>query len=715
METGRHDSSRLLEALLETSPEVIMLALDRDYRYLAFNERHAATVRTLWGREVALGHCMLDLFDDPAYRQRVTESCDAALSGKSFVTEDCYGDHDDPLWLRLYFSPIRADDGAVEGLIVFALDITAPKAFEQALAQREKDFRTLVEHSNDWVARHGTDLRRIYVNPAAAVDVPGGRDALIGRAPSEYPGGPAGAECERRMAEVFATGQPGEIELTWTSSDGRAMCTLLSFTPEFDGDGNVATVLAVGRDVTELNASRREIHRMAFYDALTGLPNRSLFDDRLRHSIIDAKWFGQMSGLMMLDLDRFKAINDTLGHRAGDQLLTEVARRLSATVRPYDTVSRLGGDEFTILFPNVRESDDLGRIADKLLEQFALPFHLEGTEVYVTASIGISVYPQDGLEAADLLKFADTAMYHAKNSGRNSFQFYSADLARGALDRLALEIDLRGALERSELHLHFQPQVRMATGEVTGSEALIRWFHPTRGSVPPDQFIPIAEDTGLIIPIGRWVLRKACKVATRFNGPGRPTHQVAVNVSARQLESGHFASEVAAILRETGCRPEWLEVEITERLLLGESVMATETLASLRAMGITVAIDDFGTGYSALSYLTKFPLDTLKIDRSFVVEATSKPELIALIGAVLSIAKCLGLRVVVEGVETAEQAALLCEQGCESAQGYWYARPMPAERMVELPPILPALAVDHDLTKTRMTIPESPAAVTSVV
>ena len=819
MSHAPHDSSRLLQAVLESSPEVIVFALDPAYRYLAFNQRHAAAMQAIWGQPIVVGQCMLDVISNPADRDKARRGFDRALAGESFVVEDEYGDTElQRLYWQNFMSPIRGADGQIVGLTVFVLNITerrqaeralqdreaflstlldalpvpvfvkdregrfqrlnlaheaffgrpneatlgktvdellpvalatqirqrdaalytqlVPQTFEapvpaaegtlrdvvfhdavlrnaqgrpvgmvgvmtditerknteRALALREQEFRTLVEHSSDWVARHGPDLRRQYVNPAFARAVPGGLAALMGTTPVECPGGKNASELQRLMTDVFATGRRGEIELAWSPGPDRDLFTLISITPEFDDAGRVASVLTVGRDVTELNASRRKIHQMAFYDALTGLPNRALFNDRLKQTIADAAWHGQQFGLMLIDMDRFKAINDTLGHRAGDQLLCEVARRLSACVRPYDTVARLGGDEFVILLPDIRESDDLGRIADKLLEQFTRSFTLEGTAVFVSCSIGIAMYPQDATDTEDLARFADSAMYHAKQSGRNAFKFYSAGLMQGAQDRLALEIDLRGALERKELHVHFQPQVAMADGRVVGSEALMRWTHPVHGPVGPDRFIPIAEDTGLILKLGHWVLLQACRAAVRWNGPGRPLHKVAVNVSPRQFQTAHLTDDLAGILQETGCQPAWLELEITERLLLDKGGAVPATLAALRRMGITIAIDDFGAGYSALGYLTRFPLDTLKIDRTFVHEATAEPGRARLIGAVVAIADCLGLKVVAEGVETAEQAATLQAQGCQFAQGFWYGRPMDAEALEALPDRLPVLA-----------------------
>ena len=811
------NSSTLLSAVLESSPEVIVFALDPAYRYLAFNQRHAAAMQAIWGRSIAVGQCMLDVIGDATDRAKARLGFDRALAGESFVVEDAYGDSRlQRLYWQNFMSPIRAADGGVLGLTVFVLniterrraeltlqdreaflstlldtmplpvfvkdlqgrylrlnaahaaffgranadvlgkstqdllppplaaqiqahdhelvaglatrsfelqvpvaagstrdvlfheallrdaqgqpsgvvgvmsDITERKATERALALREQEFRTLVEHSSDWVARHGRDLRRLYVNPAFAQAVPGGREALLGRTPVECPGGRTAAEFQRLMSRVFETGRPGEIELFWSPAPELELCTLVSITPEFDEAGQVVSVLTVGRDFTELNASRRKIHQMAFYDSLTGLPNRALFHDRLKQTLADSAWHGQMSALMMIDMDRFKDINDSLGHRAGDQLLRETARRLSSCVRPYDTVARLGGDEFTVVLPNIRETDDLGRIADKLLDQFTRSFTLEGAAVFVSCSIGIALFPQDSTEPEDLLQFADSAMYHAKQAGRNAFKFYSAELTQGAQARLSLEVDLRRALERHELHLHYQPQVEMATGRVVGSEALLRWTHPAHGRVAPDLFIPIAEDTGLIMKIGHWVLQQACQAAALRNGAGRPLHKVAINVSPRQFQSVHFVDDLRQILAQAGCEPAWIELEITERLLLDKHGSGAGTLAELRGMGIDIAIDDFGTGYSALSYLTQFPLDTLKIDRSFVTQATATPGRAGLVGAVMTIARCLGLRVVAEGVETPEQVELLRQQGCEYAQGYWYGRPVDPQAFEALPAVLPA-------------------------
>jgi diguanylate cyclase (GGDEF)-like protein len=484
---------------------------------------------------------------------------------------------------------------------------------------------------------------------------------------------------------VFASGKNDELELHWQDQDGREICSHVRLTAERDAAGKVVSVLGIGRDITELNAHRKRIHQMAFYDTLTSLPNRSLFNDRLNQMLADAAWRGQMAGVMLLDLDRFKAVNDMLGHQAGDALLCDAAARLAYCLRGYDTVSRLGGDEFAILLPEVRSGDDLGRVASKILASFNQPFVLEGNEVFVSCSIGIAMYPSDGEKAEDLLRQADSAMYLAKRAGRNTFRFFSADLMESASERLMLESDLRHGFARGELELYYQPKVRFADGVLIGSEALLRWNHPQHGMVPPDKFIPIAEDCGLIVEIGEWVLRNGCRTACEWNAPGKLLHKVAINLSARQFQPGNLVKSVRKVLAETGCQPQWIELEITESLLLDEDGAVLEALAALREINVSIAIDDFGTGYSSLSYLSRFPIDTLKIDRSFTSRVTEGGHHAELVRAILSIARSLNQEVVAEGVETEAQASFLRSHGCHIAQGYLYSKPIPKEAFELLP------------------------------
>jgi len=680
------ENSSLLKAVLESFPDVIVFALDKAYRYLAFNEKHRNAMRAIWGREIAPGMSILDLFGEHPNRENARLAFDRALAGGSFVTEVANGDgaHARFFW-RIHLSPVRNETGCILGLTCLSIDITERKRIEAALAEREHEFRILIEKSPDTVARYGRDLRRLYVNPVYAALVEGGERALIGKTPSECPGGPNSRIYENNLAEVFVSEKEREFELIWTDKSGRECCSLIRLTPEFGKDGTVERVLAIGRSTTELYAARQTIHQMAFYDSLTSLPNRALFNDRLRRMIADASWRGERAGVMLVDMDRFKAVNDAMGHMVGDELLCETAARLTSCMRSCDTVARLGADEFAILLPEICHGDDLGRIASKILGKFDEHFLLDGKEVCVSCSIGIAVYPDDSTEAHDLMRYADSAMCFAKRSGRNNARFYSKDLTASARERLTLESELRHAMVRGQLALHYQPKVLLENGTIIGSEALLRWCHPQLGMVPPGQFIQVAEDTRLIVDIGNWVLREACRTASDWNADGGPLHKVAINLSARQFETGDLAATVAAILEETTCRPVWIELEITESLLLDENGKTLEILTGLRAMGITIAIDDFGTGYSALNYLARFPIDTLKIDRSFIHSITTEKKRAELVKGILSIACCLGQDVVAEGVETAEQAEFLQAHGCKVAQGYLYSKPLPKADVASLP------------------------------
>ena len=438
-------------------------------------------------------------------------------------------------------------------------------------------------------------------------------------------------------------------------------------------------------EIAERSRAEETIRQMAYYDSLTGLPNRRLFNDRLHQALALAHRQGRLLAVMFLDLDRFKLINDTLGHGVGDQLLRAVARRLRESCRREgDTVARQGGDEFIIALPVISHVKDAVKVAQKIIASFHKPFVISGHELFVTTSIGVSVFPHDGQDADSLVKNADFAMYRAKEQGRNNCQLYTPEMNSKAFERLSLENSLRKALEREEFILHYQPKVNVEHGHIACMEALVRWQHPTLGLVPPARFIPLAEETGLIVPLGEWVLRTACRQNRLWQEAGYPPMQIAVNLSPRQLKQGGLVETVRTALAESGLDPRWLVLEVTESIMMDSAESTIETFRCLERMGVQIAIDDFGTGYSSLNYLKKFPVHTLKIDRSFIREITTNPDDEAIASAVITMAKGLNLRVVAEGVETVEQLEVLRSLNCRYMQGHLFSKPAPAEQFAPI-------------------------------
>jgi len=456
----------------------------------------------------------------------------------------------------------------------------------------------------------------------------------------------------------------------------------VGITAVLDDEGDLASYVCFFSDISERKASEQRIHRLAYYDALTHLPNRTLFQDRLHTALQSAERQKSWVVLMFLDLDRFKPINDSLGHAAGDRMLKEMATRLLGCVDDDDTVARMGGDEFTLLLqPRVNRETALNRaihVAEQILASLVKPFVLEGREFFVTASIGIALSPQDGNELSQLMKNADTAMYHAKERGKNNFQFYQAEMNASALERLELESDLRHALEQNEFVLYYQPQFSGDGKRLTGAEALLRWRHPRRGLVPPGDFIPVLEELGLVVDVGDWVIREACRQLKTWHQAKVRVPKVSVNISARQFSDGQLGTRIANILKETGLAPACLELELTESILMREVSEAMQILAGLKNLGLSIAVDDFGTGYSSLNYLKQFPIDVLKIDRTFVDGLPSGEQDAQIARAIIAMAHSLNLAVIAEGVETHEQFDFLREHGCDEVQGYLFGRPMPA-------------------------------------
>jgi diguanylate cyclase (GGDEF)-like protein/PAS domain S-box-containing protein len=445
-------------------------------------------------------------------------------------------------------------------------------------------------------------------------------------------------------------------------------------------------VLAIVRDNTARKELERQLAHQAFHDGLTGLPNRVLFMDRLTHALARAARSRSSVAVLFLDLDRFKVINDSLGHDVGDQVLIAVAQHLSGTIRVGDTVARLGGDEFTVLLEDIADPADARAVAERIMSGLQTPFALAGHEVCITTSIGIAVSANGLTPAEDLVRDADAAMYRGKSTGKARYELYDSTMHARALERLQLEAELRHGIERGELRVHYQPKVELATGRIAGVEALVRWQHPDRGLIAPAHFVPLAEETGLILPMGRWVLAEACRqgVIWQERYPERPPLTVSVNLSVRQFQHPSLVDDVARVLRQTGLEPGRLVLEITEGIVMEAAEASSAALLRLKELGVKLAIDDFGTGYSSLSYLKRFPVDMLKIDRSFIDGLGRDPGDAAIVHAVTGLAHTLGLQVTAEGIETAEQLVHLQMAGCDLGQGYYFSRPMPCEAAEEL-------------------------------
>ena len=440
--------------------------------------------------------------------------------------------------------------------------------------------------------------------------------------------------------------------------------------------------IASARDVTARKEAERRIIYLASHDALTGLPNRNLLQDRIRQAVAQAHRSNERGAVLFIDLDQFKTINDSLGHDVGDLLLKGVAERLVSSLRSEDTVARQGGDEFIVVLPNVANAQDAGTVAQKLLDALMLPYQVKGSELHASASIGVAIFPDDGEDGDTLLKNSDTAMYHAKEAGRNNYQFFTPRMNQLAAERQFLGTCLRHALARNELLLHFQPMVEMASGKLMGMEVLLRWQHPEQGLIPPLKFIPLAEETGLIVPIGEWVLKTACLQLKTWRDQGYDVPLLAINLSARQFRQKTLAETIARILDETGVEARFVELEITESILMENADEVVETLRKLNDMGLDISIDDFGTGYSSLSYLKRFPIDKLKIDRSFVQDIATDPDDAAIVTAIIALAHSLQMKVIAEGVEEAAQLVFLSRQGCDQYQGYYFSKPLPASEVV---------------------------------
>lgn len=589
-----------------------------------------------------------------------------------------------------YCAKLYPKEGYLEGVMI---DITERKYSEAALKAKEEFLRLILDNIPQFI--FWKDRNSVYLGcnynfaRIAGLHSP---DEIVGKTDYDLPWTKQEADFYRQCdAQIMATNR-GEYHILETpvQADGKQAWLDTNKIPLHDSEGHVVGILGSYEDITERQMQEEKIRYQAMHDLLTGLPNRTLFNEQLALCLAQAQQSEGMLAIMFLDLDRFKTINDTLGHAVGDRLLQEVTQRLTSCLRQTDMVARWGGDEFTLLVSPVNHVQEASAIAQRLLDALKPAFTLDDGQtnrtlsLHISTSIGIALYPQDGENPETLLRNADAALYRAKQQGRNNYQLYTVQMNSQASDLLVLENDLHQALQHNEFVLYYQPQVNIMTGEITGMEALLRWNHPKLGLISPAKFIPIAEETGLIIPIGEWVLQMACAQNKAWQNAGIPPLRVAVNISARQFQQPSLLKYVAQTLQQTGLSPQFLELEITETVAMQDRNLSQEIMSKLHQMGVQLSIDDFGTGYSSLSYLKQFPLHTLKIDKSFVQDITTDSQNAGIIHAIMMLGRGFNLRVVAEGVETEAQRDCLRSFECEEMQGYLSSLPLPAEEATQL-------------------------------
>lgn len=679
------DSEQRFRAVMEQVPNISVQGYSPDRRVVFWN---SASER-LYGYNASetRGRLLEELIIPPAMRSEVTNLHERWLrTGEPIPAGELELLRKDGSKVSVFSSHVITHNRYGEPeMYCIDVDLTDIKRAEAALRSSEARFRLTVEHAPVGIAILGLDSRFLQVNPRfcaitgyepselmlssfASITDDGTRDAFHEELDACLAGKLQSFNLETRLNHKYA-------DELWVSTTVSVMRK---------ADGSAEQLICSIEDVTERRATKARFEWLAHHDPLTDLPNRTLLRDRLQQAMARALRAGKRAALMFLDLDRFKNINDSLGHAFGDQVLRAVASRLRTCVRDTDTVARLGGDEFLLVLECVENDQDVGVVARKIIDKLSTPLEVQSQTLSTGASIGIALYPEDGIDVDSLLKNADSAMYHAKESGRSAFRFFTESMNLSAIDRLRMENALRQALDNSELSLHYQLQVELTTTRVLGVEALLRWNNPVLGNVSPARFIPVAEESGLIVPIGEWVLNEACAQASDWRDEGIRDITVAVNLSALQFRRTDIVAKVRAALDRYGIPAGMLELELTESQLMHNVEEVMRTMNELKALGVKLSIDDFGTGYSSLSYLKRFPVDRLKVDRSFVNDVADDPDDAAIVRTIIQLGRSLKLDVIAEGVETPAQLDFLTMEGCHSAQGYLFAKPMAVAQVTPL-------------------------------
>ena len=671
-EESLRSKQREIEGIIENAPSVISMKTV-DGKYVMVNHLFAEIFKL--SSDDIIGRTDMDIFSNET-AQEFRDNDLMVVKGKKAIQFEESALHEEIL--HTYISnkfPLLDNDRNVIAVCSIATDITERKKSELKLSLA----KNVIEHANEAVVV--TDLNAVIeeVNDAY-IKVSGySREDVIGVNPKILQSGHHDKQFYMAMWKSIIDTGSWEGEMWDRRKSGEVYPKNLSISTVYDDQGQACKYVGIFSDITERKETERQLKHLAYYDALTSLPNRVMFYDRLQQAVSSAKRDDHLLAIMMVDLDRFKHVNDTLGHDAGDEVLVVVAKQLKSLLRDSDTVSRIGGDEFKIILTDIKSPEEASIVAQKIIDTLRQPIQLKGKMATIGASIGIAIYPEDGNEIDQLIKYADMALYKAKESGRDCYLYFSNDFQTQILDHIEMESDMKKAMALGEFSLHYQPKINLHNDSLSGMESLIRWQHPEKGLIPPDQFIPFAEETGLIIPLGEWILNTACQQLRLWSKDLEQPLNLAINLSALQFQQKDFVHTMKKIIDTHGIDPKNLELEITESMVMADVDKAIVIMKQLRDLGLKLAIDDFGTGYSSLSYLKKFPINTLKIDRSFVRELTVDSKDAAMVKAIISMAKDLDVDVVAEGVETKEQLDFLKMHGCHYVQGFYFSKPLNVE------------------------------------